>query len=118
MNVTFDWKEVLVLTHPRYTQKVTLSNIAVVLNIYYNEKAKAWYMDIKDDGGDYYICGIRLIPNYLILTDYPSLPFTGFFRLQSISNEDNDNYKNFENDSYNMKNWYKLFYIDNLEAVS
>lgn len=96
---------------PDYEYTIILDEISCIVRFYYNEYSEAWLMDIKKDGEvEYIVKGIRLVPQYPILSNYTSIELKGFFLLQPIGNGENK----FTTDAYNLSRWFQLFYISGL----
>lgn len=112
MIINYDWVELpLDNTSSDYEYTIILDDITCLIRIYYNERSEAWLMDVKEEGSaNNFIVGMRLVPNYPMFINYPSLPFNGFLLLQPIG----DNVDKFRTDPYNISRWFHLFYLNNI----
>lgn len=99
--------------YPRqdYFYSIVLDGIACVLRIYYNQRVDGWFMDLRENGGDYFVQGLRLVPLYPMAADYTALPFDGFFWLEPIG----DSIDKFRTDAFHLSKWFRFFFITDID---
>lgn len=94
-----------------YFYSVVLDDVACIIRLFYNQRVDGWFMDLREDGGEYFIQGMRIVPDYPMTIDYPSVPLDGFFYLESIG----DSNRKFTTDAFNLFKWFRFFFITELE---
>jgi len=90
-----------------YSYSVVLDGVATEVRLFYTEASDGWFMDLKEEGADYFVRGMRIVPDYPMTLDYPTVPLKGYFLLESIGNS---NHK-FKEDAANLHKWFKFSFI-------
>lgn len=95
----------------KFEQEIILGERIINLNIYWNSRAEAWYMDIIDDEDS--LIGIKIVPGWLLLRQFKSfLPnFIGDLIVLKLDQEA-ENYLTYDN----LNNGWDLFYATVSEA--
>lgn len=90
-----------------YQYDISLEGNYYTLRLYYNERAEAWFFELRDGENTMLVGGERLVPYYPLLRNYSLENLTGMIWLEYIGYDMNETLSNpFELSKYN-----KLFYI-------
>ena len=89
-----------------YQYTFTLERVSYKFRFYYNERMRQWIMDIRLSDGTPVVLGTALVPYHPIGFDYIT-PFTGFFWLEAIGEDQNETISN----PYDLSKYYRLFYF-------
>jgi|SRR5690625_3725356 len=96
-----------------YFYSVVLDGVACVIRLFYVQRSDGWFMDLRENEGEYFVQGMRIVPDYPMTIDYPSVPLNGFFLLQAIG----DSNRKFREDSFNLHKWFRFYFITDYEGV-
>lgn len=91
-----------------YEYTVSLEEQQRILTFYFNERDMCWRMDIKNIDGTVVVLGVKLVPEYPILSNLRSSLMSGYFVL---STENEQQAERFLLDSDVVPQFYRLFHI-------
>ena len=57
----------------RYTVSFPANSVTFYLTFYWSTREAAWYLDISDSGNNPLINGVKIVPDYLLLAQYPNI---------------------------------------------
>lgn len=90
-----------------YQYDIALEGNYYTFRLYYNERATAWFFELRDGENSLIVAGERLVPYYPILLSYSLENLSGFLWLEYIGYDMNETLSNpFELSKYNS-----LYYI-------
>lgn len=80
-------KELPLYLSPDYQYSAPVEGINRLFRFYWNNRQKAWHMDITHDDGTVVVKGVRLVPQHPLLADYAlsEVGMTGYFLLAPLT---------------------------------
>ena len=94
-----------------YNYRIALEGNSYNFNVYYNERVEGWFFDLREEGGEAVVLGLRLVPNYPTLLDYALTNLSGYLWLEPIGNS----IERIRTDPFLLSKYFRLFYIFNSE---
>jgi len=105
--MTFQYVPLPLYEDSDYEYEVPLEGNYYTLRLYYNERAEAWFSELRDGEGAMLVAGERVVPYYPMFLSYSLENLSGMFWLEYIGYDMNETLSNpFELSKYN-----KLYYI-------
>jgi hypothetical protein len=92
---------------PYYTYSTSLAKVSYNITIRYSGRGLCWYMDITTRDNIPVVVGIKLVPNYPILSGVVN-PLTGVFILSPIEPV---NISKLETSPENIADYFNLVYL-------
>lgn len=107
--------ELPLYSDPSYQYNAAVENKSRVFKFNWNDRSCSWHMDISNDDGTVIVQGIKLVPSYPMLLDYPLYKYemTGYFVLMQQNVAQNGSENKLITD---IPDRYTLFYIFEQES--
>lgn len=105
--MTFQYVPLPLYEDSDYEYEIALEGNYYTFRLYYNERAEAWFYELRDGESTMLVAGERVTPYYPMTVNYVIPNLTGVFWLEYIGLDKNETLNNpFELYKYN-----RLFYI-------